>query len=177
MPLAEDAVQFIHAGAKVADNIRSLDAAGYSRAEIARLLNKRYQHVRNVLEGDKLKRGAPPATRVGPSPQEQSIETLPDGGLRAGNLFRLPIGVGGTVRLPKEVMAFGYREGGVLLADLEGDRFVIISPKESYRRIRAMIPPWKPGQPLWSEELIAERRREAAREDEESAVSPKNSNG
>ena len=177
MPLAEDAARFIHAEAKVADNIRALDAAGYSRAEIARLLNKRYQHVRNVLEGDKLKRAAPPPARPSPRAEGQSTAALPDGGMRVGDVFRLPIGPGGTVRLPKEVLAFGYREGGVLLADLQGDRFVIISPKESHRRIRALMAPWKPGDPLPSEELIAERRREAAREDEESAALLKGSNG
>src|ERR1700753_2500654 len=36
----------------VADKIRALSAAGVPRADIARLLGKRYQHVRNVLEGD-----------------------------------------------------------------------------------------------------------------------------
>lgn len=174
MPLAEDAAQFIHLEATVADNIRALDAAGYPRAEIARLLNKRYQHVRNVLEGDKLKRQ--PRFR-GPVRQDQGTEDLADGGLRIGNFFRLPIGPGGTVRLPKAVMDLGYCEGGVLLADLEGDRFVIIGPKEAHRRIRAMIPPWKPGEPLWSEGLIAERRREAAREEEELAALHKDSDG
>jgi hypothetical protein len=164
MSFAEDPAKFIASEASVADKIRALDAAGYSRAEIARMLGKRYQHVRNVLEGDKLKRQDPPARSASDTSR---VESLPDGGLRAGTLFRLPIGPGGTVRLPKEVMAFGYREGGVLLADLEDDRFVIISPRESYRRIRAKIPPWKPGDPLWSEELIAERRREVAREEEE----------
>ena len=34
----------------VADSIRYLDDQGYSRADIARILGKRYQHVRNVLE-------------------------------------------------------------------------------------------------------------------------------
>lgn len=33
----------------VADKIRYLDQQGFSRADIARALNKRYQHVRNVL--------------------------------------------------------------------------------------------------------------------------------
>lgn len=174
MSFEEDAAKFLGSDASVADKIRALDAAGHSRAEIARLLGKRYQHVRNVLEGDKL-RAQPPAN-IEP-PTDSRIEELPDGGLRVGAFFRLRIGPGGTVLLPKEVMAFGYREGGVLLADLEGERFVIISPKESYRRIRAKIPPWKPGQPLWSEELIAERRREAAREEAEAAALLKGSNG
>lgn len=35
----------------VSGKIRYLDSIGYSRAEIARKLNKRYQHVRNVLTG------------------------------------------------------------------------------------------------------------------------------
>ena len=35
--------------ATTSDKIRALDAAGYSRAEIAKFLGKLYQHVRNVL--------------------------------------------------------------------------------------------------------------------------------
>ena len=38
--------------ATVSDKIRALAAAGYARADIARHLGKRYQHVRNVLEED-----------------------------------------------------------------------------------------------------------------------------
>jgi transcriptional regulator with XRE-family HTH domain len=42
----------------VADEIRALAAQGLSRAEIARRLGKSYQHVRNVLEGDRLQAAA-----------------------------------------------------------------------------------------------------------------------
>ena len=45
----------------VSDQIRALDKAGLPRAEIARRLGKRCQHVRNVLEGDKA-RDPHPAT-------------------------------------------------------------------------------------------------------------------
>jgi hypothetical protein len=38
--------------ATVADKIRALAGAGVARADIARFLGKRYQHIRNVLEGD-----------------------------------------------------------------------------------------------------------------------------
>src|SRR5215472_7553982 len=38
--------------ATVANKIRALSTAGVARADIARFLGKRYQHVRNVLEGD-----------------------------------------------------------------------------------------------------------------------------
>lgn len=35
--------------ATVSAKIRALDAAGYTRSQIAKFLDKRYQHVRNVL--------------------------------------------------------------------------------------------------------------------------------
>ena len=39
----------------VSNKIRYLNNKGYTRADISRILNKRYQHVRNVLEEDKKK--------------------------------------------------------------------------------------------------------------------------
>jgi len=39
----------------VSAKIRFLDKEGFTRADISRILNKRYQHVRNVLEEDKKK--------------------------------------------------------------------------------------------------------------------------
>lgn len=36
-------------GMNVSDSIRYLDGEGYRRSEIARMLGKRYQHIRNVL--------------------------------------------------------------------------------------------------------------------------------
>lgn len=41
----------------ISDKIRELNDMGVARAEIARLLGKRYQHVRNVLTGDARKAG------------------------------------------------------------------------------------------------------------------------
>lgn len=34
----------------VSSKIRFLDSEGYSRADIARILGKRYQHIKNVLD-------------------------------------------------------------------------------------------------------------------------------
>jgi hypothetical protein len=42
-------------GLNISDRIRALDKLGMPRAEIARELGKRYQHVRNVLEAGKSK--------------------------------------------------------------------------------------------------------------------------
>ncbi|HEY5007143.1 MAG TPA: hypothetical protein VII42_04010, partial [Caulobacteraceae bacterium] len=50
MPLTPDRMtEIIRPFTTVSDKIRALDAAGAPRAEIARFLGKRYQHVRNVL--------------------------------------------------------------------------------------------------------------------------------
>jgi hypothetical protein len=51
--------------ATVAGKIRALAAAGVPRADIARFLGKRYQHVRNVLEDDAQAGGAPGPTGGG----------------------------------------------------------------------------------------------------------------
>src|SRR6185437_2175833 len=48
----------------VADKIRALAAAGYPRADIARFLGKRYQHVRNVLQDD-AQTGAQTGAQIG----------------------------------------------------------------------------------------------------------------
>ena len=161
MPLAEDAVKYFVPEATVSDKIRALAAAGYSRAEIARILGKRYQHVRNVLEGDKLKAPAQPQA----SDRRGMVRSAGEG-LRVGDFVRLPIGPEGAVRLPPDLLeALNLRAGGVLLGELEGDVLTVMSPKESLRRAKANIPAWRPGEPMWSEELIAERRREQAAED------------
>src|ERR1700689_2057832 len=49
--------EIVQPHATVSDRIRALDAVGVPRAEIARFLAKRYQHVRNVLEDDKQRGG------------------------------------------------------------------------------------------------------------------------
>jgi len=53
--MTQSAPQIVASSATVSDKIRALNEAGYSRAEIAKLLGKRYQHVRNVLEADKIR--------------------------------------------------------------------------------------------------------------------------
>ncbi len=162
MSFAEDPVKFIASEASVSDKIRALDAAGYTRADIARMLGKRYQHVRNVLEADKAKRDGLKAST--PSKVAEQTAVTPRN-VRVGYMFRLSIGLGGVVVLPSEVMdAFGLHDGGVVVADLDGDRFTLMSPRESLRRARAIVPQWRPGDSLWSDELIADRRREAAKD-------------
>jgi len=156
MSFAEDPAKFLASPATVSDKIRALDAAGYSRADIARMLGKRYQHVRNVLEADKAKMAGARIEAAAPTREP----------LRASNLFHLIVENGGKVQLPAAVLkAFDLKDDRVVVAELDGDVFSLISPRESLRQARAMVPQWRPGEPLWSEELIAERRREAAKDE------------
>jgi hypothetical protein len=47
--LTEDQQQGLNKLDKVSDQIRYLNSLGFSRSQIAKFLDKRYQHVRNVL--------------------------------------------------------------------------------------------------------------------------------
>ena len=169
-----DVARIVGSAMTVSDKIRTLNTAGYPRAQIARLLGKRYQHVRNVLEADKLSRpeagqaatggvaeGARPFERAPHQPRE--IED------RGGGVYRLVVRDDGSVVLPPAIReAFGLSGRGAVMARLEGDEFKLYSGATAWRRIDALMAPYKwQGGPLASEELIADRRAEAARESDD----------
>lgn len=148
----------------VSDKIRALDRHDVPCAEIARYLGKRYQHVWNVLAGDKVG-GSEPS---GLAEETHKFESLPGEATKMGQVYRFTVDADGTIRLPEEVLrALEIKPLTIVPAVLENGTFVILGRSESLRRARASIPPWRPGDPLWSEELIAERRREAAAEAED----------
>ena len=157
MSVREDSAQFIHEGASVSDNIRALAAAGYSRAEIARILNKRYQHVRNVLEADKLKAGANSSVTPAMAKEVQ---------MEADGLYRLDLGERGEVVLPPSVeRALGLRRGGVVIAQFDGERLVLLSSAAAWKRAQDLVRSLRiPEGVSLADELIADRRREAALE-------------
>jgi hypothetical protein len=142
----------------VSDKIRALDQAGYPRTEIARVLGKRYQHVRNVLEADKLH---PPRARQGAASQRQpaSVQEAPrpyEGALR------LVVEPGGVIRLPPEAQAvLGVREGGVVVAEVGEDRLTLLSGRAAMAKVEALVASLNidPARIL-SEELVAARRAE-----------------
>ena len=151
---------------------------GRTRAEIARLLGKRYQHVRNVLEDDKVGRAALAAIGVAEEPavferdderpgrRPSSAPPRPEFEDRGKGIFRLSVRPDGSVLLPPAVLeALALKGGSGVIARLEGDTFILDGAEETLRKFRELIPPWQPGEPLWSDELIAERRREAAWEE------------
>jgi bifunctional DNA-binding transcriptional regulator/antitoxin component of YhaV-PrlF toxin-antitoxin module len=146
--------EILHGKSTVSDKIRALDRAGLPRAEIARVLGKRYQHVRNVLEADKL--AARPGVEETASPDSPELSPM----------CRLVVGPRGALTLPDEVMAaLGLGVGDVLMGEVENGRLVltdgVTAARRARERLRALLPP---GDSL-VDELIADRRREAARED------------
>lgn len=143
------------AEATVSDRIRALDRAGHSRAEIARLLGKRYQHVRNVLEADKAK-----GTLMAQSTPPQSA-TQP---LR-GDRFRFVVGADGILTLTAEAQAaLGVQPGSVIIGLMRGESMMLTEGGVSSRRARDRCAPYiQPGVSV-VDEFIADRRKEAERE-------------
>lgn len=144
----------------VSDKIRALDAAGYARADIARFLGKRYQHVRNVLvEGQAsaaLTATEPPGLREAEKPFDLAAE---------GGIIHLSVGADGSIRLPASIQkAWRLRPGGVVVAELKTDTLLLLSAEEAIRRAQAMIRKVVPASENLADSLIEDRRREAAAE-------------
>lgn len=147
----------------VAGKIRALAAAGYKRADIARILGKRYQHVRNVLEE------ARPAETVAPQGLAEADSKPFQHAIP--HTYRLEVGANGSVVLPPEVLkALGARPGGLIIADLGEESFTLISGMTGIRRMQARLAQLPSSDKLASEELIEDRRREAAIEELEAQI-------
>jgi antitoxin component of MazEF toxin-antitoxin module len=148
----------------VSDKIRALDAAGAPRAEIARFLGKRYQHVRNVLvEGPPKERYTVGRVEFGEMREQAAAPYVVD---KDAPTLRLPIGEDGSVQIPPSVLAaLGLRPGGIAIAELNGDRLIVLSLSESVRRVQQMARELIPNREGQVDALIADRRREAAAEE------------
>ena len=139
----------------VSDRIRELDRAGHSRADIARQLGKRYQHVRNVLEADKLK-AAPPVDTSLPAKPRSDLPTR----------FRFIVGEGGTLALDADAQAaLGVKPGSVVIGLMQGESMMLTEGYRSALRAQALAMKYATPGVSMVDELIAERRRAAAQGD------------
>jgi hypothetical protein len=130
--------------------IRALGAAGYRRADIANFLGIRYQHVRNVLESP-----APRGAKTGLA----SAYTAGQGRLEED----------GHVLLPPEALARLLVSPGRVIPWRAGEdgEVILMSADAGIRYAQAIVAKHrKPGQRSMVDELIEERRAEAARESE-----------
>ena len=132
-----------------AAKIRALAAKGQSRADIARALGIRYQHVRNVLIRDEEKRktaaGAMPADAAMPG----KIAVAPDG----------------SVVLPAIItQALALKAGDVLFVRIHDGEIHLLTRKAVTRRVQALAREFVPPGISLVDELLADRRREVEAE-------------
>src|SRR6185312_7784704 len=159
------------AHATVADKIRALDTAGYARADIARFLGKRYQHVRNVLEGDAQAGGyvLGKADLSGVRDNGRPFEREDNAAFierRSPTAFWIEVKPDGTLPLPPEIVeVLAARPGERVFASIADGRVTLKSGDAADRDIQAIMARHiKPGR-LVSESLIADRKAEAEREE------------
>jgi AbrB family looped-hinge helix DNA binding protein len=140
--------------------IIALYREGYSRSEIANYLEIRYQHARNVL------------VQAGyPSPQlDLAIDQDVSSGGRVSEeppeQMRVTVGPGGRIVIPAVYrQALGIEEGDSLILRYEGDSVRVVSHSAEVKRVRDLISRHVPEGVSLVDELIAERRREAEREE------------
>lgn len=142
------------------DKIRRLAAAGYARADIARYLGIRYQFVYNVVSAPQ-----PKVTKLPPgSPREagESAESFEP----APNWVWTTVRRGGVIQLPNGFLkAMGVAEGDQVQLALDGDVVRILSRAAALREAQALVRRYVPEGVSLVDELLAERRAEAAREE------------
>jgi len=177
MPTERDRLEgLVRQQTTVAGKIRALAAAGVPRADIARFLGKRYQHVRNVLEDDAAQRSsggyvvgradlsgvreeAPAFERE--ADERQYVER------RGGGNYRLVVRPDGSLVLPKEVAEkLNAAPGGVVMAKLDGDEFNLVSVEAAIREVQQIMEKYRPadGSSL-VDRYLEEKYAEAAREE------------
>jgi hypothetical protein len=169
MPLDRDRLEtVVRPHATVADKIRALAAAGVPRADIARFLGKRYQHVRNVLEGDAVAGGGGyvlgKADLSGVQEGARAFEREPNDDAayierRSPTAFWIEVKPDGTLPLPPEIMeVLAGRPGERVFAKIADGRVTLKSGDVAQQDVRAIMAKHiKPGR-LVSEELIEDRR-------------------
>ncbi len=159
----------------VSDKIRALNAAGYARADIARFLGKRYQHVRNVLTDDAQRQGDYTLGRAdlsgvneGPAPYDGGPTDRRLVQPRGGKIWRLVIRPDGSLYLPPEVMqALDLKPGRGVIAVFDGQDLTLNDGSAALKELQDLAQSLIPPGVSVVDDFIAERRREASRENED----------
>lgn len=141
----------VTAGLKTkSDKIRALSRHGVPTAEIARFLDIRYQHARNVLKEAGLHKVA------------TSTRTSPEGSVQYA---WVDMDAAGKLIVPAELLAAAGLRPGAVHVRLTDDGIEVLSQEAALARAQALAAPYR--RPGLSEvdDFIAERRQEAARED------------
>jgi hypothetical protein len=163
--------------ATVAGKIRALAGAGVPRADIARFLGKRYQHVRNVLEDDaqsSLSLGSGgyvlgKADLSGVRDNGRAFEREDDATYierRSPTAFWIEVKPDGTLPLPPEIVeVLDAKPGERVFAKISDGRVTLKSGDAAMQEAQAIVRKYvRPGVSL-ADSLIADRRAEAEREE------------
>ena len=130
--------------------IRKLSSAGYKRADIARFLDIRYQHVRNVLVKAEEKNEKESSSETAEMPPRQVwAQVGSDGRVVIPVVYRERLGLG---------------DGGHILMVLEDDEVRLIGRDGAIARAQALIAPYVEDESTSAEAFLADRRLEAQRE-------------
>lgn len=130
--------------------IRALGEAGYQRADIARFLNIRYQHVRNVeLQAKKKAQRQRQPEKAAP-PAQVWVQVAPDGRVVIPAAFR---------------RALGIENGGHVFMLPEETEVRLLSRDAALARVQALAAPYLADESSSVASFLAERRREARREE------------
>ena len=138
----------------ISGRIRALDAAGYARADIARFLGKKYQHVRNVL-------------LLGP-PKSEAAHAGSAALREPGNVApqTLRVARNGRLVIPADMRsAMLIEDSGHLTARVVEGELRMLTPHAAVRNLQRMMRDAVPAGVSLADELVAERRAEARRED------------
>lgn len=126
------------AAATISEKIRILYDAGVPTAEIATFLERRYQHVYNVIKDYKARRGG----GVPPGPP-------------AAEAITLSLGSDGTLLLPADwIDAEGLRAGDVIICRTEARGLLIMSRTAAIEALRDLARKHMPGEAALLDALL-----------------------
>ena len=129
-----------------AAKIRALAAQGRSRADIARVLGIRYQHVRNVLVRDEEKARAAAASSRSPG--------------------KICVASDGTVVVPAAaIQALELKQGDPLFLRVTDGEIHLLTRRAIAHRVQSAVRKFVPEGVSLVDELLEERRREAETSD------------
>jgi len=164
-----------------AAKIRALDAAGYNRREIATFVGKSYQHVYNTLNyplsGEQRTGAASASGMAGKGLAESDrpdpiaappVAGVTDADVDGPQIYRFEVAADGSITLPPQALrGLDAVPGRLVTARFEEGELKLMSIEAAVRFVQKMAEPFiKEGEGNWSDQLIEERRAEAAREAE-----------
>jgi len=153
MDLDQHTAAVVAADLSKAEKIRRLKQHGLRQADIARALGIRPQFVSNVVKA--AQRPATTSARTtAPPPLPADLSTV-----------RTQVGEGGRIVVPAAFRAaLGMEVGEQVLLRVEDGELRVFTPQEGIRKAQELLRHYIPEGVSLADELIAERRAEAARE-------------